>query len=494
MNIFKRIFTRSPLTKKQPFKAINPRRRAFDASGTGRLLSSWTTQSMSYDYDILKSLDTLRARSRQLHQNNDYARRYINLCVTNIVGPQGLKLQNKAATNSGKLYVEANNIIEGNFGEWGKSCTVDRCMSWLDVQRVSLTAASIDGEVFIRMYDDPQNKYMLSLQILESDYLDVNFNNENARIRMGIEYDSYGRPIAYWFYKTHPGDNHKYTRSIGERIRVSESDVIHVYYKERPSQSRGVPWMHSAMTRLNHLGAYEEAELVASRVGSAKMGFITNPGGDDYKGPADTDGNIEIEAEPGTFEQLPMGYDIKQWDPQHPAGNFDPFIKATLRGIAAGLNVAYHSLADDLESVNYSSARVGSLDERDHWRVKQKWLSSVLCDRVFTRWLDNFLMLGISRLPYSKLESFNKPEWYARSWEWVDPQKDAAAAILEIDNGLTTRSEILAAQGKDFYDMLETIKQEKEAMKDAGIDFKKETPAQKPQNGAQQNEQQGNAL
>jgi lambda family phage portal protein len=417
------------------------------------------------------------------------------LCVTNIIGPNGIKLQNKAITNAGKLNVDVNNLIEGFFDDWGKSCTIEGGVTLLDVERIIITSTAIDGEIFVRLYDDPNNKYYLSMQLLESDYLDVNFNNENARIRMGIEYDELGRRVAYWFYKNHPGDNKRYTRSIGERVRVPAADVIHVFYQERPSQTRGVPWMHSAMTRLNHLGAYEEAELVASRVASAKMGFIVNPGGDDYKGPNDTDGNIQIEAEPGTWEQLPTGYDIRQWDPQHPGGNFEQFMKVSLRGIAAGLNVSYAALTSDLRDVNYSSSRFGSLDERDHWRVKQRWIASGFFKKLYERILTNVLTLGLSsRLFPSKYEQYNKPEWYARSWDWVDPRVDAAAAILEIDNGLNTKSDILAAQGKDFYDLLETMKQENAAMKESGIELKpKEKPETKPEQKPDNNEVQDGA-
>jgi capsid protein len=52
----------------------------------------------------------------------------------------------------------------------------------------------------------------------------------------------------------------------------------------RPNQSRAVPWMSTAMTRLHNLGQYEEAEVVASRVSACKMGFFKPDGGEGYVG------------------------------------------------------------------------------------------------------------------------------------------------------------------------------------------------------------------
>jgi lambda family phage portal protein len=454
------------------------RKRSYEAAGTGRLLSSWTTQNTSADYDILRDVQALRARSRELFQNNDYLKRFINLCITNIIGPNGITLQNKCTFNSGALDKTSNDIIESNFKAWGKNCCVDGQLNWMDIQRICISSVALDGEIFIVKHKIKGiNQYSYALQLLEADYLDVNFNNQDANIRMGIEYNGYGQPIAYHFFKTHPGDSQKYTMSVNERVRVPAKNVIHLYFKERPSQSRGVPWGHSAMTRLNHIGAYEETEIIAARVASAKMGIMYTPNGDDFKGSdLDSDGNVEIDVEPGTFDQLPIGYDFKMFDPTHPGGNFEPFMKTTLRGAAAGLNVAYHSLTNDLESVNYSSLRAGAIDERDHWRVKQRWISRLLCDGVFVDWLDQQMMTGIINLPYSKFEKYCKPEWSARSWDWVDPKKDAEAAVIEINSGLKTRTDILAEQGRDFYEQIEIMKQEKEAMLEAGIELKAEVP------------------
>ena len=92
-----------------------PARRSFEAAGTGRLFSDWLTGTKSADADIRYALKAMRSRSRDLCQNNDYARRYLDLVCSNVVGPKGIALQVRARENDGKLDQLANQILEQSF-------------------------------------------------------------------------------------------------------------------------------------------------------------------------------------------------------------------------------------------------------------------------------------------------------------------------------------------------------------------------------------------
>ena len=452
-------------------------RRSYTAAATERLFAGWTTTSRTADEDIRRTLKIIRARARELERNNDYAKKFLKLCVVNIVGPNGMGMQNKAKDFNGALDKLANDQIEEAWQEWGKkkNCDISHELSWIDMQRLFIETVARDGEILVRKIksgDVNDNKFGFSLQFLEADHLDENFNKElpnGNKIKMGIEFDNFNRRIAYYILTKHPGS---YTLS-NKYERIPAKDIIHAYIKERPSQSRGISWMHTAMTRLNMLGGYEEAELVAARVSSAKMGFFKTPTGDEYIGDAKTaEGNLITEVEPGIFEQLPAGFEFQTFDPQHPAGNFNAFMKTTLRGIASGLCVSYNSLASDLESVNYSSIRAGSIEERDMWRIFQNWMIENFCNEVFTDWLNMAMLTGAITLPISKFEKFNKPKWQVRGWQWTDPLKDAKANIDAINAGLKTRSMIVGEQGYDIEEIFEQLLAEKELAAKYGLEFK----------------------
>lgn len=443
-------------------------KRAYSAAAINRLTNDWAVLPTSADADIIPSLKALRARSRDLTQNNDYARRFISMLKSNVIGHKGIILQNKAKEPNGLFDVVANNKIESAWVLWGKKGTCTMCggYSWIGLQQAIVEAVARDGELIIQKIKSGDHGF--ALHVIESDYLDEDYNDLGKNIKGSIQRDEWGKPIAYYLFSSHPGET---AGNILKRHykRVPASEIIHIFNKERPGQTRGVPWMSVSAFRLKQLGAMEEAELVASRLAASKMGFFTSPDGDSYEGDEEIDNAIITEAEPGTFEQLPAGMDFKSWEPNHPNTAFADFEKAMLRGISSGLNVSYVGLANDLEGVSYSSIRQGELSDRDSWRLLQVWLIENFISPVYEVWLEMALMSGKLNLPIRKLQKFNQPHWMGRGWNWVDPQKEIAANIEAVKNGFKTLTDVVSEQGKDIEDVFETLAREKELAEQYGL-------------------------
>lgn len=459
------------LFRRQPKKA----RRSYEAASTGRLFSSWITGTKSADSDIRYNLTTLRARSRDLALNNDYARKFLKMCVSNVVGAHGIKLQVRSRDANGALDQYANTLIETAFYGWAREgVTTDGRLTWVDAQRLFIETVARDGEAFVYLVNTRKqdNAYGLQLQFIDPDLIDIEKNEvapNGNEIRMGVEIDSYGRPVAYWMLTQHPSD-YQYAKDRGGRHRrIPAEDMLHCFVVERAGQTRGVPWMSTAMTRLKMLGGYEEAELVAARVSASKMGFFTSSDGEGYTGDGVQNGVTVTDVSPGQFEQLPAGVDFKAFDPQHPSTAFSDFEKAMLRGIASGLNVSYTSLSNDLESVNYSSIRQGLLDERDHWRVTQWWMVAQFCERVYARWIERALGAGVVNLPDSKLWKWKQTIWVPRGWQWVDPEKETNAQVAAIQAGLMTLTQALSERGLDIEDVVAERANEAELLAAAGL-------------------------
>jgi len=451
-----------------------PRRRAFEAANTGRLFSDWLTQTRTADSDLRYTLKAMRARSRDLCQNNDYARRYLNLVDTNVVGPKGITLQVRAREPNGILDQVANQQLEAAFSAWGQTgvCTVDGRLSWVDAQRVFIESVVRDGECFVLFVEDNANPYRFRLQFIDPDMIDQDKNEVfpgGGQIRMGVEIDSAGKPVAY-HVRVAPPDDYQLGTSSPKTVRILAERMIHAFRADRIGQTRGSPWTATAMTRLKMLGGYEEAELVAARVSASKMGFFVSESGDEYQGDGNnSDGTLNMEVQPGQFSQLPAGVDFKSYDPQHPSTAFRDFEKAMLRGIASGLGVSYTSLANDLEAVSYSSIRQGLLEERDHWRTVQYWMIEHFCQPVYLRWLRQTLDSGVINLPTNKFFKFSATQWVPRGWQWVDPRNEAEAQIVAINNGLMTRTQALAERGLDIEDVMRERQAEEEIIAGFGV-------------------------
>lgn len=440
-----------------------PQRRGFDAAAVNRLTAAWRGTAASIDQELRSDLDRLRARSRDLANNNDYVRKFLRMVARNVVGPQGFVLQARVENAPGKPDTLANAAIERAWYAWGKRGVADISgrMSFPDLCRVVATDCARDGEALVRIFRGAaaENAFGLALQVLDAARLATNMNRAASEgvnaINMGVEVSAYGRPVAYWMR----------LGSAHQAERVAADDLLHLYLPERAEQTRGMPWTHSSMLRLHNLKGYEEAAIINARVGAAKMGFFVTPDG---TGREMADGNTDQgefvhEVSAGEFGVLPAGYDFKTFDPDYPHQQFADFVKANLRGIAAGLDVAYNGLANDLEGVNYSSIRAGVLEERDQWMVLQSWFIESFLERVFSEWYgmammnQAILMPNGSPLPIAKLDKFSAHEWQGRRWSWVDPMKDIEAARLAVQSGVASPQQIAAQAGQDIEDVLDAI-------------------------------------
>lgn len=434
------------------------------AASDDRLTSSWKAYAPGINEILRRDLDKLRARSRELERNNAFARKFLRLVARNIVGAAGFVLQARVLDAPARPDTMANDAIEAAFWRWSKRgvCDVTGRMSFADLCRSIVTSTARDGEAFVRIVRgaDIGGPAGIALQLIDAGRLDTDRNQPAASGRnatiMGIEVDTYRRPISYWIKPSSEA-------SSSAAVQVAASEVLHVYRPEHADQMRGLPWMHASMLDLHHLGEFNHSAMVAARKGADTIGFIVSPTGEAPPGEADEDGTpLDISA-PGTYSVLPDGYDIRTPDSAFPNTAYEPFVKAILRRISSGFDVSYNTLASDLEGVNYSSIRAGVLDERDEWMLLQNWFTEAFLEPVFDTWFAHALAAGAivmdngSALPVGKRDKFSAHEWQGRRWAWVDPLKDIDAARLAIQTGIASPQMVAAQNGVDTEDVLDSL-------------------------------------
>jgi len=481
MGIFSRLFD---------FKDKKAKRR-FEAAKYNRLTHSFLQAERSINTELRGDLDALRRRARHMAKNEPMARKYLGLVCANVVGTNGFVLQCRSLMQNGQQDGLANAAIEAGWDDWSKpkNCDVSGRMSLPDFERAVMRGVARDGEAIVRIRSDADNKYGYALQFIDIERLDTMLNRDASgtqnAITMGVEVNGDNRPVAY----------HIVTQYLGKDItarktaRIPAEEILHLFVTDDPEQVRGIPWMHASMIRMHHLGGYEEAAIIAARVGASKMGFFTTPDGD----PAPlADGEDEnqvpfTEADPGQFGVLPEGVHFEKFDPDYPHAMYDTFTKAAKRDIGSGLNVSYHSLANDLEGVNFSSIRSGTLEERDEWMMVQGWFISQFLEPVYEGWLRSALLKGAivmpngSALPAAKLQKFMAHEFMGRRWQWVDPMKDIQASVIAVDKGLASPYKIAAQQGQDAEDVIDDIARFQEYAKEKNVTLASGAPVAQDQ-------------
>lgn len=455
--------------------------RLFDAASSDRLTLDWTTHPMSADEVIQRHQRVLVARSRQQAASNDYAKAFIRMCRQNIVGPQGVMLQAQSRDDKGRLDTLANQAIEAAFDAWGRRvhCDVAGRLSWRAIQAACVQSVVRDGEFMLRVVTgEAAGDWGFALQVLDPQRCPVQLDEDDLPggrfIRSGIEFNRFGRPLAYLFAHEDRYAPYSYSFSGRDYLRVPADEIVHGFLPEMTGQKRGLPWMATGLFRLKQLNGFEDAALVNARVGASKMGFLQWRDGQGPEYDEDEQKHFHMEAQPGEFGVLPDGAELKDWQPQFPSGDFAVFNKAMLRGIAAGFGVLYNNLANDLEHVNFSSIRQGTLDEREHWKEMQQWLIESLIEPVFGAWLPRALLAGRITvkgrpLKAERLARYAAVSWQPRRWAWIDPRADIEAAVAAKNQMLLSPSQIIREQGRDPSDVWAEIAADIEQMRMAGI-------------------------
>lgn len=457
-------------------------RYLLEAARADRLSADLPTVPVPADDFIAKNQKPFVARSRHLALSNDYARGFLRMCRQNIVGSQGVVLQAMARDANGTLDEAANDAIEADFRQWSKreNCDVTGKRSLRQILSRAVEDAATNGEFMIRfVVGRDVNDWGIALQVLDPQRCPVDFNQDKLPggrfIRHGIEYDEWGKPTRYLF-STLKASEAEYTYGGRHFISLPAGEVMHGYLEDLVGQRRGLPWMMTALLRMHNLDGFEKAALVNARVSAAKGGFFEWEEG---MGPADAEDSDEplyMDAEPGSYQELPPGLKFKGWDPQYPNGELAPFSKEMKRGFSTGLGVAYNTLANDLEGVNFSSIRQGVLTEREHWKDLQEWLIDSLLEPLFDAWLPRALLKGIripgklrATLRPEQLEKYRAHAWQPRRWDWVDPDKDSKTAERDIKNKIKSPSEVIRARGGDPRSVWRQWAADRQAMLDAGI-------------------------
>lgn len=459
--------------------------RMYHSARTSRLTAGWGASATSADGEISTSLAVMRGRSRALMRDASYAKRARDIVVNNVVGT-GIGMQAQVSNTRGGAFERVNEAIESAWCQWSRkdSCHTGGGLNFSDIERVAMSQVFEAGEVFIRLHRSRfgDSRVPLALEVIEAERIADDYSvpmvDSGNLVRMGIELDSFQRPVAYWVRTVHPSDS---VAHAGARlVRVPAGDMIHLRIVDRWPQTRGVPWLHTSMRRLNDMDGYSEAEIIAARSSASVVGFIKSPELPVDPGAGDGANGMprELAFEPGMIEHLAPGEDFVGFNPGRPNSAMDGFMRLMLREVAAGAGVSYESLSRDYSQSNYSSSRLSLLDDRDTWRVLQAWFIRNFREPLHAQWLQQAVLggviAGVDKTDYAaNPEKFGAVTWKPRGWTWVDPTKEVDAYVKAIRAGLTTITDVVAATagGADVEDVIAKRMRELKLFENAGIEL-----------------------
>ena len=439
---------------------MQPQARYIKAAQKNREFSNWILNRDTPNAD-LNQYETVRVRANDLYINNVFIRGAVDMLVNKIVGAGSTPQARSDDPNF-------NSKAEAGFRRWSEVADVYGQFHFGDIERLLIQRLFLDGGVFIKKILDNKRKNPYCLQILEySSLANQGTPKGNNQIVHGVEVDPNGIVVAYHF---NVGSDLGLSSKI---VRISKNNILHFSPFRRPGQLLGIPLLAPAIPAAYNLNEIIEAELISKRVEASLSVFIkTNDVYGKLQGLQKNDNNDrEIEIAPGMVNFLEPGEDITTVDPQRPGKNFREFTYLILEGIARSLGVSLEQITGDKSQVNYSSARHSELELRDYIGPFRKALERYFLIPVWRDYINFAVMSGQLKVKgyMQNPEKYEKVEWIFKGDDWVDPLKEIDAKTNEILLGVSTLSDVCAAKGKDWQEVLKQRAREVEFIKKLGL-------------------------
>jgi len=430
--------------------------RRWEAAKTGRLNAGhWKDATGEKLNDaIAEDGETLVARCTLERDRNGYVAGVMRTHATDIVGEDGPSLQ--LQSDDPEYDAEFKQV----FDEWWARPDLNGVLSGVDFLTGLVNLRWTHGESLWQMVDDeavPRGSKRLSLRLH-----DVNptrlvnpLDPGAARIKLGVERDRYGRPLAYWIDE----DDDDSFSFVPERFDAK--DVIHDFDRLEPGQIRGIPFLAPVLQVVADLRDYDAAVLDAARIAADYCILLVS----DHP---DAEFVLVNETTPVKRRQIstaPPGWKPFEFKAQHPTTNYVEFRKERLRELGRPVGMPLLVVQSDASNHNYSSARFDSQTYHRGNRAFQGRVSRGPLARVVDAVAAEAELRGMTRKRPRKV-------WHV--WTWpvpphVDPTKEANAAKTRLETGTSTIADELAVAGKDLETHVDALEREIKLYREKGL-------------------------
>lgn len=458
--------------------------KAFYEVGESSRLRKSRTDKGSANAQNLRSATKLRILARHMEENLDIANGALDVLVANTVG-RGIRPEPQVRDKGGQPLKEVNDQLLKLFEDWRFKPEVTQCFDYFEAQRLAARSWFRDGEMLAQLLTGPVagldhgTVVPFSLELLESDFLPYDLNDDAKGIVQGIEVNNWRRPRAFHLYKQHPGDG---GAASTETKRVEANRVIHLKLVKRLHQLRGMTVFASVLGRLDDIKEIDESERIAARVAAAMAAYIKKGNPDAYNESEYDENDLRtMEMAPGMiFDDLRPGEDIGTINPNRPNNALIPFRDAQLRSAAAGLGTSYSSLSRNYNGT-YSAQRQELVEGWNHYGTLSGTFIHQFCEPVWWAFVDAAIAARLVQLPSNTdMETIWDATHAPPPMPWIDPLKEMSANELAEKRLYKSRSRIIRERGENPSQVLQEIKRDQDEAASLGLQREDQAPAMPP--------------
>lgn len=391
----------------------------------------------------------LRKYVRQGLRDNPILCRYRTLVLENVIGPDGLTLQSTPDVAGSVRRATLGKDIEAAWYRAGERIGL-RGESLNSIKGDFAVSYFLLGEAFCEVIETRQG---IRLQPIPPELVDEDYSAtlpSGAVVRNGVEIDAQGRDVAFWVMKRVATD---YGTTVPvaqrERRRIPVSDMLYAFRDREYGQTRARPPVSAALLRLLLINKLQESLVHLHMVAAGAGGFIEQDSGVEDAPPTF---DRTIQSGSTTMPVLDPGQRVAAFVPATPTPQYQNLYDTAVREVAASFRVSYVALTGNVSDANYSSQRISLLSDRDFWRVAHSWITADFLTPLFPRVIRAEVERGRLLVPLQALQddSWLSHTFHGRPFDWIDPEKEAKAIEIALNNHLTTMTREYNRRGLDF--------------------------------------------
>ncbi|MGM8935077.1 phage portal protein [Pseudomonas neustonica] len=430
----------------------------------------------SADMALQQAGRSLRDQCRWLDNNHDIVTGVFDRLEERVVGGAGIGVEPLILNMAGDVHLEFCAEVKAAWAEWSLKPEASGELTRPQMERLVARTWLRDGEGLAQKIMGPVANYQhltrvpFALELLEPDYLPMELSDLAKGVVQGIERDSWRRVRAYHLLKSHPGD---LTNGIYQQTkRVEAERVIHIAYRKRIGQNRGVPLLHSALIRLADIKDYEESERVAARISAAMAFYIKKGDAAEYDNKSAPDRRSSFPIAPGmVFDDLAPGEDIGMFESNRPNPFLEAFRNGMLRCVAAAGRSAYSTIARSYDGT-YSAQRQELVEAQLGYDLLQHEFIDYWCRPTYRTFVQMAVASGVLRVPPDvDARTLLTAVYQGPVMPWINPVHEANAWELLVKGGFADEAEVARARGRNPQELKKSRAAEIELNRQLGLIF-----------------------
>lgn len=360
------------------------------------------------------------------------------------------------------------------FWDWAddaEQCDLEGEKCFAEFEELTMRHAIVDGDDLVLPLENG------SLEMIEAHRLRTPFGKKKDIVH-GVQLNPENRRrVAYHITDEDIEPTMALSRankSTAYETRDSDGDrqVLHIYNPKRYSQRRGVTCFAPIGEVIGMHGDVQFATMVKAQVASAyaiieevdavappRVGTGIQTGAQTTESQSDGSTRTLQGVSPGMRVKGDPGVRLKGFAPNIPNPEFFPHAMLLLTFIAINLKLPVHVLLLDPSKTNFSGWRGAIEQARIGFRRMQRWHIRKFHTPIYRWKLRQFAARDpiIARQMEKHGARFFDHAWHPDAWAYIEPNKDAAADLLQTRNLMLSQRRRAMRLGMQFKPLVREI-------------------------------------